>query len=76
MDQSSAGWNGRRPRKGCTGCCARRSSTACPSGGQLRERDIADDLGSQPVAPPRGTDRLEEEGLIVKIPFRGAFVRR
>jgi DNA-binding GntR family transcriptional regulator len=45
-----------------------------PPGGQLRERDIATDLGVSRSPLREALTRLEEEGLIVKIPFRGAFV--
>jgi len=45
-----------------------------PPGGQLRERDIATDLGISRSPLREALTRLEEEGLIVKIPFRGAFV--
>jgi DNA-binding GntR family transcriptional regulator len=45
-----------------------------PPGGQLRERDIADDLGISRSPLREALTRLEEEGLIVKVPFRGAFV--
>ena len=45
-----------------------------PPGGQLRERDIAADLGVSRSPLREALSRLEEEGLIVKIPFRGAFV--
>jgi len=45
-----------------------------PPGGQLRERDIADDLGISRSPLREALTRLEEEGLVVKIPFRGAFV--
>jgi DNA-binding GntR family transcriptional regulator len=45
-----------------------------PPGGQLRERDIAEDLGVSRSPLREALTRLEEEGLIVKIPFRGAFV--
>ncbi len=45
-----------------------------PPGGQLRERDIAEDLGVSRSPLREALSRLEEEGLIVKIPFRGAFV--
>jgi DNA-binding GntR family transcriptional regulator len=45
-----------------------------PPGGQLRERDIAADLGVSRSPLREALTRLEEEGLIVKIPFRGAFV--
>jgi DNA-binding GntR family transcriptional regulator len=45
-----------------------------PAGGQLRERDIAADLGVSRSPLREALTRLEEEGLIVKVPFRGAFV--
>ena len=45
-----------------------------PPGGQLRERDIADDLGISRSPLREALTRLEEEGLIVKVPVRGAFV--
>src|SRR4051794_26196938 len=45
-----------------------------PPGGQLRERDIATDLGVSRSPLREALTRLEEEGLIVRIPFRGAFV--
>lgn len=45
-----------------------------PPGGQLRERDIAEDLGISRSPLREALTRLEEEGLIVRIPFRGAFV--
>ena len=45
-----------------------------PPGGQLRERDIADDLGVSRSPLRAALSRLEEEGLVVKVPFRGAFV--
>jgi DNA-binding GntR family transcriptional regulator len=46
-----------------------------PAGGQLREAHIAADLGISRSPLREALTRLEEEGLIVKIPFRGAFVR-
>ena len=45
-----------------------------PPGGQLRERDIATDLGISRSPLREALTRLEEERLVVKIPFRGAFV--
>lgn len=45
-----------------------------PPGGQLRERDIATDLGISRSPLREALTRLEEEGLVVKVPFRGAFV--
>ena len=44
-----------------------------PPGGQLRERDIATDLAVSRSPLREALSRLEEEGLVVKIPFRGAF---
>lgn len=43
-------------------------------GGHLRERDIAADLGVSRSPLREALTRLEEEGLIVRVPFRGAFV--
>ncbi|MCA4131696.1 GntR family transcriptional regulator [Arthrobacter sp. M4] len=45
-----------------------------PPGGQLREVHIATDLGISRSPLREAMTRLEEEGLIVKIPFRGSFV--
>lgn len=45
-----------------------------PAGGQLREAHIAADLGISRSPLREALSRLEEEGLIVKVPFRGAFV--
>jgi DNA-binding GntR family transcriptional regulator len=45
-----------------------------PPGGQLRERDIAADLGISRSPLREALTKLEEEGLVVKVPFRGAFV--
>ena len=45
-----------------------------PPGGQLREAHIAADLGISRSPLREALTRLEEEGLVVKIPFRGAFV--
>ena len=45
-----------------------------PPGGQLRERDISSDLGISRSPLREALTRLEEEGLIVRVPFRGAFV--
>lgn len=45
-----------------------------PPGGQLREAHIAADMGISRSPLREALTRLEEEGLIVKIPFRGAFV--
>jgi DNA-binding GntR family transcriptional regulator len=45
-----------------------------PAGGQLRERDIATELTISRSPLREALTRLEEEGLIERIPFRGAFV--
>ncbi len=45
-----------------------------PGGGQLREREIAAELEVSRSPLREALSRLEEEGLIVKVPFRGAFV--
>lgn len=45
-----------------------------PPGGQLRETHIAADLGISRSPLREALTRLEEEGLVVKIPFRGSFV--
>jgi DNA-binding GntR family transcriptional regulator len=45
-----------------------------PPGEQLRETHIAADLGISRSPLREAMTRLEEEGLIVKIPFRGSFV--
>ena len=45
-----------------------------PPGGQLREAHIAADLGISRSPLREALTRLEDEGLVVKIPFRGAFV--
>lgn len=47
---------------------------ALPAGGQLREAHIATDMGISRAPLREALTRLEEEGLIVKVPFRGAFV--
>jgi DNA-binding GntR family transcriptional regulator len=45
-----------------------------PPGGQLREAHIASDLGISRSPLREALTKLEEEGLVVRIPFRGAFV--
>jgi DNA-binding GntR family transcriptional regulator len=45
------------------------------AGGQLREAHIAADLGISRSPLREALTKLEEEGLTVKVPFRGAFVR-
>lgn len=45
-----------------------------PAGSQLREAHIAGDLGISRAPLREAFRRLEEEGLVIKIPFRGAFV--
>lgn len=47
---------------------------AVPPGGQLRERDIATELGISRSPLREALSRLEEEGLVERFPFRGAFV--
>ena len=44
-----------------------------PPGGQLREAHIAADLGISRSPLREALTRLEEEGLVVRVPFRGAF---
>ncbi|MDX3524276.1 GntR family transcriptional regulator [Streptomyces scabiei] len=43
-------------------------------GGQLREAHIASDLGISRSPLREALTKLEEEGLVVKYPYRGAFV--
>src|SRR5687768_6343863 len=45
-----------------------------PPGGQLREAHIAADLGISRSHLREALTKLEEEGLVERIPFRGAFV--
>lgn len=45
-----------------------------PAGAQLREAHIAADLGISRSPLREALSKLEEEGLIVRVPFRGAFV--
>jgi DNA-binding GntR family transcriptional regulator len=45
-----------------------------PPGEQLRETHIAADLGISRSPLREALTRLEEEGLVVKIPFKGSFV--
>jgi len=45
-----------------------------PPGGQLREAHIAADLGISRSPLREALTKLEEEGLVERIPFRGAFV--
>ena len=45
-----------------------------PPGCQLREAHIAADLGISRSPLREALTKLEEEGLVTKIPFRGAFV--
>lgn len=45
-----------------------------PPGEQLRQTHIAADLGISRSPLREALTRLEEEGLVVKIPFRGSFV--
>ncbi|MFP3459723.1 GntR family transcriptional regulator [Arthrobacter globiformis] len=45
-----------------------------PPGGQLRETHIAADLGISRSPLREALTKLEEEGLVIRIPFRGSFV--
>jgi DNA-binding GntR family transcriptional regulator len=45
-----------------------------PPGSQLREVHISDELGVSRAPLREALHRLEQEGLVVRIPFRGAFV--
>lgn len=49
-------------------------SGALPAGSQLREAHIADEMGISRSPVREALSRLEEEGLVEKVPFRGAFV--
>lgn len=49
-------------------------SGALPAGGQLREAHIAADLGISRAPLREALTKLEEDGLVVRIPFRGSFV--
>lgn len=51
-------------------------SGALPQGSQLREVQIAEAMGISRAPLREGLRKLEEEGLVVKIPFRGSFVAR
>jgi DNA-binding GntR family transcriptional regulator len=54
--------------------CAAILDGSIPPGRQLREAHIAADLGISRSPLREALTKLEEEGLVVKIPFRGAFV--
>jgi DNA-binding GntR family transcriptional regulator len=45
-----------------------------PQGSQLREVHIANEMGISRAPLREALRKLEEEGLVVKIPFRGSFV--
>lgn len=45
-----------------------------PPGSQLREVPIATDLGTSRAPVREALNHLEREGLVVRVPFRGAFV--
>lgn len=45
-----------------------------PPGSQLREIQISEELGISRAPLREALGRLEEEGLVVRIPFKGAFV--
>ncbi len=47
---------------------------ALPQGSQLREVHIAHEMGISRAPLREALRKLEEEGLVVKIPFRGSFV--
>ena len=49
-------------------------SGALPPGSQLREAHIADEMGISRSPVREALSRLEEEGLVEKVPFKGAFV--
>ena len=76
MDPSSSGWSsGRRRRTASTACCVPPSLTGpCLLVDSCASAHIAADLGISRSPLREALTRLEEEGLIVKIPFRGAFV--
>lgn len=45
-----------------------------PAGAQLREAHIAEEMGISRSPVREALSRLEEEGLVEKVPFKGAFV--
>jgi len=45
-----------------------------PAGSQLREAHIADEMGISRSPVREALSRLEEEGLVEKVPFKGAYV--
>lgn len=49
-------------------------SGALRAGEQLREAHIAEEMGISRSPIREALSRLEEEGLVVKVPFKGAFV--
>ena len=49
-------------------------SGALPAGSQLREAHIASEMGISRSPVREALSRLEEEGLVEKVPFKGAFV--
>lgn len=49
-------------------------SGALPQGSQLREVQIAQEMGISRGPLREALRKLEEEGLVVKVPFRGSFV--
>jgi DNA-binding GntR family transcriptional regulator len=49
-------------------------SGTLPAGSQLREAHIAEEMGLSRSPIREALSRLEEEGLVEKVPFKGAFV--
>ncbi|RRR86092.1 GntR family transcriptional regulator [Streptomyces sp. RP5T] len=45
-----------------------------PPGSQLRETHLAEEMGVSRTTLREGLQRLDEEGLVSRIPFRGSFV--
>src|ERR1700755_86071 len=45
-----------------------------PAGSQLREAHIAEEMGISRSPVREALSRLEEEGLVEKVPFKGAYV--
>ena len=45
-----------------------------PAGGRLRLRDLAAQLGTSPMPVREAIGRLERDGLVVRVPHRGAVV--
>ncbi|MBP5872743.1 MULTISPECIES: GntR family transcriptional regulator [Streptomyces] len=45
-----------------------------PAGSQLRETHLAEEMGVSRTTLREGLQRLDEEGLVTRVPFRGSFV--